>query len=137
MGSGILTRFIEAAMRRRMIERLEDGTYYAEIIGCPGVWATGKTEKECLRELREVLEEWLLFKLRDGDEIPVVGGINLNQYFQARKGQMAEQPVAAVSVRTLEEIRDVLEEVVTSVMAEAVLSKKELAKAKELLKILP
>jgi hypothetical protein len=28
--------------------------------------------------LREVLEEWLILKLRDGDFIPEIGGIDLN-----------------------------------------------------------
>jgi len=32
----------------------------------------------CRDVLREVLEEWLILKLRDGDLLPKIGGIDLN-----------------------------------------------------------
>jgi predicted RNase H-like HicB family nuclease len=68
MPGGVFTSFIEAAMKEARVEKFEDGSYYAEIPSCPGVWANGDTEEECLATLQEVLEEWLLFKLRDGDK---------------------------------------------------------------------
>ena len=67
MGRGAFTTFIQAAMKEAVIERLEDGIFFAEIPPCPGVWADGKNEKECLTTLQEVLEDWLLFKLQDRD----------------------------------------------------------------------
>jgi len=42
------------------------------------VWANEKTLEVCRDVLREVLEEWLFLKLRDGDFIPEIGGIDLN-----------------------------------------------------------
>jgi len=42
------------------------------------VWANEKTLELCRDVLREVLEEWLILKLRDGDFIPTIGGIDLN-----------------------------------------------------------
>ncbi|WP_081357666.1 type II toxin-antitoxin system HicB family antitoxin [Neomoorella thermoacetica] len=78
-------RFTQAAMKEAVIEQLEDGTFFAEIPPCSGVWADGKDEKECLAILQEVLEEWLLFKLRDGDnDIPVLGGADLNHKWQEK-----------------------------------------------------
>jgi len=74
----MLVEYIEAAMDRASYEKLNTGEYYGEIPLCPGVWATGRTLEKCRRELKEVLEDWLLLKLRDGDTIPVVGRINLN-----------------------------------------------------------
>jgi predicted RNase H-like HicB family nuclease len=41
-------------------------------------WASGKTLEKCRRELQEVLEDWLLLKLHDGDSLPVIDGIDLN-----------------------------------------------------------
>jgi len=80
MGGGILTSFVDAAMREAIVEKLSDGTFYAEIPACPGVWAEGKTKKECLETLQEFLEEWLLFKLRDGDrDFPILGGADFNR----------------------------------------------------------
>ena len=74
----MLVEFVEAAMNHASYDKLETGEYYGEIPACPGVWATGKTLEECRQELQEVLEDWLLLKLRDGDKIPVIERINLN-----------------------------------------------------------
>ena len=34
------------------------------------MWANSENLKECKKELKEVLEEWLILKIRDGDNIP-------------------------------------------------------------------
>lgn len=72
-----ITGYILKAMARARFERLPDGRYYAEIPPCRGVWAEGRTREACKKELQEVLEGWLLLKLRDGDPIPAVGGFRL------------------------------------------------------------
>jgi len=74
----ILTAFTEAAMDEAKYKILEDGTFYGEISSCPGVWANEETLEKCREVLREVLEEWLLLKLRDRDPLPRIGGIDLN-----------------------------------------------------------
>ena len=69
----------EAALRRAVLERLEDGIWYAEIGELPGVWADGPDPVSCIASLREVIEEWVDLKLRDGDaDFPFVAGIDLN-----------------------------------------------------------
>lgn len=76
---GIISQFIEAAMKQAEIEVLSDGKFYAEIPSCRGVWADGDSKEECLSTLQEVLEEWILFKLRDGDkDFPVLNDADLN-----------------------------------------------------------
>jgi len=74
----ILSAFVETAMHEARYKMLEDGTFFGEIPSCPGVWANEKTLELCRDVLREVLEEWLILKLRDGDLIPTIGGIDLN-----------------------------------------------------------
>jgi len=74
----ILTAFVETAMHEARYKMLEDGTFFGEIPTCPGVWANEKTLELCRDVLREVLEEWLILKLRDGDLIPTIGEIDLN-----------------------------------------------------------
>jgi predicted RNase H-like HicB family nuclease len=78
MRSVMLVTFIHAAMEHATYEKLETGHYYGEIPVCPGVWSEGKTQEICRKELQEVLEDWLILKLRDGDDLPVVSGIDLN-----------------------------------------------------------
>lgn len=60
----MLLEYIQAALRRAKYEILpDDGSYYGEIIECAGVYANAKTLEECREELREVLEEWVLFRV--------------------------------------------------------------------------
>lgn len=74
---GVLTEYIGAAMQKTVLEKLDDGSWYANIPPCPGVWANEKTPEECKNTLREVLEEWLLLKLLDNDPLPELDGISL------------------------------------------------------------
>ena len=66
----MLTNYISQKLDRARYKILEDGTYFGEIPGLQGVWASEKTLEKCRETLREVLEEWLILKLRDGDKIP-------------------------------------------------------------------
>ncbi|MEW5814817.1 MAG: type II toxin-antitoxin system HicB family antitoxin [Spirochaetota bacterium] len=74
----MLVEYILAIMENAEYKRLEDGSWFAEIPGFEGVWADGKTVEECRKELIEVLEEWLIFKIKDKDPVPVVKGIDIN-----------------------------------------------------------
>ena len=65
-------------MARAKYEILEDDhSYYGEIPGLQGVWATAPTLEECRQELSDVLEMWLLFRLSNGLAVPVLDGIEL------------------------------------------------------------
>jgi predicted RNase H-like HicB family nuclease len=69
----MLTAYITAAMARARYRIIDDKTYFGEIPGLAGVWANAKTLELCRAELQEVLEDWLVVKLRDGDSIPRIG----------------------------------------------------------------
>jgi predicted RNase H-like HicB family nuclease len=75
----MLLDYITAAMRAAVYEKLEDGTFCGTIRRCPGVVAFAATLYECQEELRSVLEDWLIVKLRHGDTLPVLGRVNLNR----------------------------------------------------------
>jgi len=79
MTNFILTDFVEQALARAEYDKLEDGTFAGKIPDCPGVIAFASTLRECERELRSVLEDWLLIGLKLGHSIPVIAGIDLNQ----------------------------------------------------------
>ena len=72
-----LTEYIDTAMNTIRFEKMENGEWYAGIPRCVGVWASGSTKDHCLKEIQEVLEDWLLLKLRDGDPIPSIGRTRL------------------------------------------------------------
>jgi predicted RNase H-like HicB family nuclease len=71
----MLNEYIKKALNRAQYKILDDKTWFAEIPGFNGVWATGKTIEECRSELIEVLEEWLILKLRDNDPIPKIDDV--------------------------------------------------------------
>ena len=66
----MLTTYISQKLAHAHYKILGDGTYFGEIPGLQGVWASEKTLEKCRETLREVLEEWLILKLQDGDPIP-------------------------------------------------------------------
>ena len=70
----MITEYISAALKKAEYKRLEDGSWFSEIPGFEGVWANGETVEICRSELSEVLEEWLILKIRDNDPLPVVNG---------------------------------------------------------------
>ncbi len=74
----MLTAYIRAAMQRAQYKILDDGMYFGEIPDFQGVWASEATLEECRGILQEVLEEWLLLKLRDNEEVPELEGIALS-----------------------------------------------------------
>ena len=65
----MITQFVEQKMEQAKYKILEDGTYFAEIPGIKGVWASAKKLEDCRRELQETLEEWLVLKLHSGERI--------------------------------------------------------------------
>ncbi len=66
----MLTDYIEKRMSQAKYEILEDGTYFGEIPALRGVWANNAKLEDCRKELKEVLEEWLILKIKDNDKIP-------------------------------------------------------------------
>ncbi|MGD0499308.1 MAG: type II toxin-antitoxin system HicB family antitoxin [Bryobacteraceae bacterium] len=73
----MLTRYIEAAMELAHYEPLEEGGYFGSIPGLDGAWGSGPTLEACRKELAEVLEDWLLFRLSRQMPVPGIQGIEL------------------------------------------------------------
>lgn len=66
----MLSSFIESKLNSASYKILSDKTYFGEIKGLHGVWANAKTLEKCRVELQEVLEDWLVLKIKSGDAIP-------------------------------------------------------------------
>ena len=74
----MIVQYIAAALASARLEEIEDEEpWYAEIPELRGVWAAGRTEEECRARLAEVLDGWLLVRLRLGLAIPPVSGVRL------------------------------------------------------------
>jgi predicted RNase H-like HicB family nuclease len=74
----MLLEYVQAALRHAKYEILpDDGSYYGAIPECAGVYSNADTLEECREQIREVLEEWVLFRVHRNLSIPAIDGIEL------------------------------------------------------------
>ena len=73
----MIIEYINKLLEKAQYKKLEDESWFAEIPGFNGIWANGASVELCRKELGEVIEEWLLLKIKDGDSIPDIDGIQL------------------------------------------------------------
>ena len=73
----MLSEYIQKVLEKAQYKQLDDGTWFADIPGFEGVWANSRTVEECRHELMEVLEEWIVLKIRDRDPIPEIEGVEI------------------------------------------------------------
>lgn len=76
----MLIQYIQAALEKARYEIIDDEEpYYGEVPELEGVWATGKTLEECRRNLEEVIDEWIIIRLRNGLPLPRIGGYTIKE----------------------------------------------------------
>ena len=72
----MLTEYIEEALRRARYEIIDDEEpYYGEVPELKGVWATGNTLEGCRKNLKEVIEGWLVISIKKGLPVPELGDL--------------------------------------------------------------
>jgi len=70
----MITDYINAALAQAKYEIIKDeDPYYGEVPGLAGVWATGKTLDDCRKNLAEVIDGWIVIRLKRGLSIPQIG----------------------------------------------------------------
>lgn len=76
----MLLEYVQEALERARYELIKDEEpYYGEVPELQGVWATGKSLEECRRNLREVIEGWILVRLQKGLPVPPLGKRRLSK----------------------------------------------------------
>lgn len=76
---GLIQRYVGLAVKQATIKQHPDGHWFAEIPKFQGVWAKEASAKESLEVLEDVLFDWLLLKIHDGDrDLPIIENIDLN-----------------------------------------------------------
>ena len=74
----MIRKYIDKVMDRGRYEILpDDKSFYGEIPGFQGVYANQDTLEKCRKELEEVLEEWILFRIYRHLPVPEVDGLKL------------------------------------------------------------
>ena len=85
----MLSEYLAKKLKQARYKLLEDRSYFGEIPGLKGVWASAKNLEDCRAELQSALEDWLLFKLKDGDAIAGLE-VSVNQKWSARIPEYAK-----------------------------------------------
>lgn len=66
----MITNFIDSKLKQATYKILKDGIFFGEIESVPGVWAEAENMEDCREKLKEVLEDWIVVKIRSGERIP-------------------------------------------------------------------
>ena len=76
----MILQYIEKALAHARYEIIEDDEpYYGEITELAGVYATGKTLEECRANLMEVVDGWIIIRLRRGLSIPPIDNCTIEE----------------------------------------------------------
>jgi predicted RNase H-like HicB family nuclease len=66
--------YLNEAMKRARCERIENGSYFATIEKFEGLFGTGATEDEALRDLYSALDSWIDVQIKIGrKDVPDIG----------------------------------------------------------------
>ena len=83
----MITEYIQAALSNAKYEIIEDEEpYYGEVSGLQGVWATGKTLEECRNNLVEVIDGWIVMRLKKNLPIPPIGKYRIEEFSRMNTG---------------------------------------------------
>ena len=66
----MISEYIGRKLRGARCKLLGDGSYFGEIPELRGIWANKKNLEDCRKELQEILEDWLLLKVRNHEIVP-------------------------------------------------------------------
>jgi len=65
----MINEYVNKKLRLARYRILKNGNYFGEIADIKGVWANASNLEDCRKELQEVLEDWILLKIKNGEEI--------------------------------------------------------------------
>ncbi len=75
----MLTEYVGAALEKAHYEIIDDQEpYYGEVRELPGVYATGATLEDCRRNLKDVVEGWLMLSIKRDLSIPEIDGLAID-----------------------------------------------------------
>ncbi len=83
------TGYIDEALRRARYEPIDDEETpcYGEAPELPGVWACGRTLEGRRRELKDVVEGWILVSVRQSPGTPAPGGLEITETGAPRRNR--------------------------------------------------
>jgi len=92
----MIIQYIETALAHARYDMIDDEEpFYGEVPELPGVWATGKTLEECRRNLMEVIDGWIIVRLRRGLPIPPIDNCTIEDFPSGRSARLPESTISS------------------------------------------
>ena len=86
----MILEYIEKALSHARYEIIEDkNPYYGEVPELAGVWATGPTLEDCRKNLVDVIEGWIIIRLKRGFPIPPIDNCTIEDVVRMESGVVA------------------------------------------------
>jgi predicted RNase H-like HicB family nuclease len=83
----MILQYIEKALSHARYEIIKDtNPYYGEVPELAGVWATGLTLEECRKNLIDVIEGWIIIRLKRGLPIPPIDNYTIDDVVRLESG---------------------------------------------------
>ena len=80
----MLVEYIEQALNQAHYEMIDDEEpYYGEVKELNGVYATGASLEECRKNLKEVIEGWIIISIQKNLPIPKIGNLEIKTTVEA------------------------------------------------------
>ncbi len=79
----MFAEYLRAALGHAVYKQYPDGTFFGSIPGFQGVWASEETLEATQKELESVLEDWILYRIEEHLELPIVDGHSLARQARA------------------------------------------------------
>ncbi len=73
----MFTEYVEKAMQQAEYEQMVDGNWWGQVTPLRYTWATGPTKEACAKELRDVVEDWLIDAIACHHPIPMIGSTTI------------------------------------------------------------
>jgi len=73
----MFTEYVEKAMQQAEYEQMEDGNWWGQVTELRFTWAIAPTLEECKQELRDEVEDWLVFAISRHSPIPTLDGVTI------------------------------------------------------------
>jgi len=74
----LLAEYAVVAARHARCAPLDDGGWFADVVGLDGAWGEGPTPKDAEDDLREAIQSWAMLRLEAGLEVPPIDGLDVN-----------------------------------------------------------
>lgn len=73
-----INKYADIAVRHARVTKIDNGVWYADVVGLDGAWGDGDTPEAARASLKEGIVGWAAVKLKVGAPVPPIDGLDIN-----------------------------------------------------------